>query len=191
MTRGKKQFINSSLKKISDMSTWKLNPHRSGKEGKRTWFNLFSANRKQIHMAFISPAHEMGWRATSVRNMFYVKLIRRVNIRHNLFLFKGRQTPSSIYFSGGAEKKALINLPYNLKAFRSKIYICFLSRVTEAWNGVSCPAAFSGNAIYSVYLFGWGSRRIVEKLYILPADSEWCGSNCERKTGKCFPAEKT
>jgi hypothetical protein len=39
-------------------------------------------------MAFISPAHEMGWRAMSVGNMLYVKLIRRVNIRHNLFLLR-------------------------------------------------------------------------------------------------------
>lgn len=39
-------------------------------------------------MAFISPAHKMGWSATSVRNMLYVKLITRVNIRHNLLLLR-------------------------------------------------------------------------------------------------------
>lgn len=40
-------------------------------------------------MAFMSPAHKMGWCATAVRNESYVKVVRRVNIRHNLFLFKG------------------------------------------------------------------------------------------------------
>jgi hypothetical protein len=36
MIKGKKQFINSSLKNIPDMSTWTLNPQWSSKEERRT-----------------------------------------------------------------------------------------------------------------------------------------------------------
>lgn len=82
-------------------------------------------------MAFISPAHETGWSVTSVRNMLYVKLIRRVNIRHNLFLFKGGKLHHPFMSLVGL-KEALINLPYNLEAFRRKISICFLSQIAEA-----------------------------------------------------------